>query len=891
MGNRVPWVARTVFRRLLPEELREEGEGDLVEGFARVHESRGAFAAHRWAWRQVFSVRPFALRRAFKAGPEGRARARRDLRGGVGSWTIDLRHALRSIRARPGASVTIALTVALALGATTAVFSVVQGVLLTPLSYPESERLVRLWQTRAEWLDSPNRQLQAFALRFPLSTPTFNDWAREDLGFDALGAYTSARFVVQQGDGAEVVSGQYATSGVLKALGVAPHMGRLLLPEDDVLGAPRVAVLSFSWWRDRYGSEADILGRSVSLDGAEHTIVGVLPSDFEPLSRDAQVWAPLPDESKEDVRDSQYLSVVGRLAPGVTLGAATERLSALQVRLAREYPDTQMQLGARAMPLLDAVVGDVRSTLWFLFGSVALVLLIASANIANILSVVGLTRRREMAVKTALGASTRGLVRGLFLETVLLSTVGGALGMVLAWQAMPVLMSLVPPSVPRHEQIGIDGRVLLFGLGVSLLTAVLVGILPALQASRTEPQETMRAGGGGSAGDRSGNRTRSALVVSEVALAFVLLTGATVLGYSFHRLWTVDRGFATESLVMMSVVPDPYAYPEQSDEDRFLRELRHELEVLPGLEVSATNQVPLGGSMSSTTYLVERSDGEDEESSFVISVVLENYFDVMRIPIVEGRGLQATDILDAPEVAVVSASLAEAMWPGESALGKRLRRRPDDEWSTVVGVARDVRHSGLEVEAEPNIYVSAWQNHRHPTQWVLRGTGDPAEVIAFARDAVAEVSLTTPVQRALPLEERISASVAVPRFRTLFVVGLAAMAALLALLGVYGVMTFSVTQRTREIGVRMALGAERSDVVWHVVRRGLELAVAGIVVGALITLLLADTAREFTYGIEATHPGLLLGLATAVAVVSAAAAYLPARRAAAVEPMSVLKSE
>jgi len=891
MANRVPRVARWLFLRLLPEALREEGEGDLIEGFHRISEERGSLAAHRWVWKQVFAARPLALRRAFKDTPRGRAREGAGLRSGTGGWAVDVRHALRSLRARPGAAAPVVATVALALGATTAVFSVVQGVLLTPLSYPESDRLVRVWQTRSDWLDSPNHQLRAFALRFPLSMPTFNDWAREDLGFESLGAFTAARFVSQGAEGAEILRGEYVTSGVLDALRVTPHLGRSLLPEDDAIGAPRVALLGYPLWRDRYDSQEDVLGETVSLDGEVHTIVGVLPQDYESLTGETQVLAQMPDESKADDRDSQYLSIVGRLAPGVSLEAAQDRVAALQERLAERYPDTQDGLGSRMSTLLDSVVGDVRSTLWFLFGSVALVLLIASANIANILSVLGLTRRRELAVKAALGASTGRLVRGLFVETLLLSVLGGVLGMLLAWRAMPVLIALMPSDVPRHDQVGIDARVLLFGLLVSLLTAVLVGVLPALQAARTEPQETIRTGGGGSTGDRAGARTRTALVVSEIALAFVLLAGAGMLGYSFHRLWTVDRGFATESLVMMTVTPDPIAYPVEPDQDRFVRELRSELEDIPGVEISATNQVPLGGSMSSTTYLIERLDGEDEEASFVISVVLENYFDVMRIPVVEGRRFETTDLLDAPTVAIVSERLAETMWPGESALGKRMRPSVDDDWTTVVGVAQDVRHSDLAVEAEAKIYVPVWQNHRHPSDWVLRVQGDPASVIALAREAVAKVSPSTPVRSAGALEERISSSVAVPRFRTLFVVGLAAMAGLLALLGVYGVMTFSVMQRTREIGVRMALGARSQDVVRQVVGRGLGLAGAGIVVGALITLALADTIREFTYGVEATDPRILVGLAAAVAFVSAAAAYLPARRAAAVDPMSVLKSD
>jgi predicted permease len=885
---------RLLLRLLVPRDVREEIEGDVAERYARIRERDGRHAADRWAWRQVMASRPFSLRRVLRGvkpkwqGPERGG----GLEMGAWGWGHDLWLAHRALRARAGASLTVVLTLAAAVGGTTAVFSVVNGVLLRPLPFPEPDRLVRARQVNRAWLDSPNSQLRAFATRFPLSVPTFDDWTTEDTGFEALGAYANRDYVEHTPGGAEVLRGQAATSGLFAALGVEAELGRTLLPEDDRPGAPRVAVLGHGLWIERFGGDPDVLGRDLVLDDVPHAVVGVMPELFQTPVGTARLWAPLTDEDKAEARNSQFLGVVGRLAPEVSLEVAAGRLAQVQERLAETYPDFQANVGSRVEPLLDSIVGNVRSTLLFLLGAVGLVLLIASANIANLLSVMGLTRRRELAVRVALGASTSRLVRGLLIESAVLAAVGGFVGLLLAWASLPVLLGSLPPTVPRQEMVGIDGTVLLFGLAATSLTALLVGALPALQVSSTEPADVMRSGGRGYAGDRWGKRLRSALVAAEVALAFVLLVGAGLLGTSFWRLWTIDRGFATEGLVVMSVSPEPEAGSGRDERDAFLAELRDRLRAIPGVAVTATNQVPLSGSTSSTTYLVERAEGDPETAFVLRSSVLENYFDVMRIPVVAGRGLTATDVREAPPVAIVNQAMASALWPGESPLGKRLRNDDDGApWVTVVGVAGDVRHQRLAGEAEPKFYLPVWQSDRDPEQWVLRTSGDVAAVIELARRAVAEVSPATPVTDVAILEERIASSVAVPRFRTLFVIGLAAMAGVLALLGVFGVVTLSVTQRIREIGVRMALGAGSGEVVRGVVGEGLGLAVAGIGLGLVAAVPATRALREFLFDVEPTDPLTYASIAVAVALVSGAASYLPARRAAAVDPVKALRTE
>ena len=890
--------ASLVFRailRILPRSFRDDYGDEAVSLYvqmvreARVREGRwGAVRTAFEGWTGI--IKGWLEERTEGAGLDHDG-ASTPGAGRLGGLTIDLRHGLRALRSRPIATATVIGTLALGIGATTAVFSVVNGVLLTPLPYPDADRLVRVWQTRADWANSPNRHLRSFANEFPLSYPTARDWETADWGIEAMGAYTGSRLVHQTADASEILRGQHLTAGMVPTLGIQALIGRTLLPEDDVVGAPRVAVLHHGLWRDRYNEDPAVLGTTLNLDGDPHTIVGVMPPHYRPLFADAVISTPMPEESKVDGRDSQYLNVIARLAPGVSLESASRRLGAVQETLAQRYPDEQEGLGARMVSMLDSIVGEVRSTLWLLFAAVGLVLLIASANIASILSVWGLARGREMAVKAAMGASTPRLVRGLLLEAGILAGVGGLLGAGIARLSMPLLLRWVPPDIPRHSEMGMDLGVLMFGLGATLLTTVLVGVLPAIQAARTSPGLALRGAGRHATDTRLGARARQTLVVAEVALAFVLLFAAGLLGTSFHRLWSAERGFNTENLIVLQTTPDPLVYPESEDEDRFVAELRSALEAIPGVEVSASNQVSLAGSLSQTSYHVERDGQEPEEVSVTINVMLENYLDVMGIPLLEGRGLASTDREDAPLVAVVNQALADALWPNESPLGKRMRSREDEPWTTVVGVAGNVRHTGLAAPADPQLYVPVWQNHRHPDQWLLRATGPVESIFELARSAVRSVSPSTPVRDIDILEERIASSVAVPRFRTFFIVGLAAMAGLLALIGVYGVITFSVAQRTREIGVRMALGAQAGQVVRSVLASGFRLAGGGILLGVIGALLIAGTLSDFLFEIRPRDPRAYAAVALGVLAIAGLATYLPARRAARIDPMQVLTSD
>lgn len=888
-GRRRPfWPVRAMIARLAPPELRDEIVGDLEERYADLVDREGVFAAERWALRQLRAMRPLALRRAVQTGTK--------TGGGRSMWEVvrgHLKGAINNMRSRPAVAGTVIGTVALAIAGTTATFSVVNGVLLRPLPYPAPQEMVQLWTVNNDWIDSPNSQLRNFALYFPLDVVTLRDWSEADLGLADLGAITGRQFVHQAPDGAVVIPGNAMTSGMFRVLQVEARLGRTLVPGDDAVGAARVAVISHGFWSDRFGMDPDVLGSRLVLDGSAHEIVGVMPAGFAMPGSTGRVWVPLSDEEKLGPRDEQFLSVWARLAPGVSMEQAEQRVVALQRDITQAAGGAD--LTARAEGALRSLVGDVGPTLWFLLGAVGLVLLIACVNIANVMSVTALGRRREIAVKCAIGAGRGRVIAELLSESAFLALVGGLLGVVIAGWTIPALSAVLPTSLPRIDNVAMSVPVALFGIALTTVTALAIALLPALQGSSVQPAEMIRAGSRGSTGDRASVRIRSGLVITEVALAFTLVFVAGLLARSYLNLWGADRGFEAEGLAMITVEPNEQDYDDVEARRRFAQLLSERLSAIPGAEVAAVNQVPLARGMSSTTYQVERVDAEPDEVNVVISVVTENYLGVMRIPLLRGRPLARTDDAEAPLVVLVNRRMAEVLWPGEDPIGRRVRAGREADWAEVVGVVENVRHQGLAIETEPKIYQTAWQNRRYPSHWVMRGRGDLSQLTTQARAIVAAVSPSTPVRSVLVIEDRIAASVSVPRFRTLFALALAGLAAGLALLGVYGVVAFAVNQKRREIGVRMALGAHAAAVVRSVVAAGLRLAGYGIGAGfALVmigTAVWADQATDFLHEVGLRDPATLIGIMIAVALVAGVAAWIPGRRAAAVDPVTVLNSE
>ena len=588
-------------------------------------------------------------------------------------------------------------------------------------------------------------------------------------------------------------------------------MGRALLPEEDEVGSGLVAILSYEYWQSRFAGDPDVVGRTVTLDDAPYTVVGVMPREFYFPAGGNDVWTNLTDDDKERSRTSQFMSGLARLRPGVTMESAEREMQAVTARLQEAYPE-QQNFGFRMTSRVVEVVGQVRPMLLILLGSVGLVLLIACANIANLLFVAGLTRRKELAVKAALGAGWRRLIGSLLAEGAVLAALGGSAGFLLAAVVLPTLTALLPPGVPRRSEIGIDPTVLAFSMGVTALTALLVGILPAMTAARTQPAEMLSDSGRGMAGGRRGARTRAGLVVVEVALAFVLLCGAGLLMNSLHRLSTVDTGFRPEGLVRMTLDLPESHYPDENDHVRpFIEDLGRRLASLPGVESSAgTTELPLGGSRSSNTLVIEGGapDGADMESDADRSSVIGPYFRTMGIPIKQGRAFTDADRDGAPRVAVVSEALAELFWPAEGALGKRFREgnleNSEAEWITVVGVVGNVLHGNLQEKPQVKRYLPYAQRVDRSMEFVLSTRGDAGPVLEAARSAVWEADPELPISYTTLMEDLVSQAVATPRFRTMLLASLTGLAALLAILGVYGVVAFAVSQRIPEIGVRMA---------------------------------------------------------------------------------------
>ena len=890
---RPPALARWIVRLLVPPGLREEIEGDLLERWRDRRRAGGSRAAAGWYWSQVVRLRPLALRRAAKL----RSRYGNETGGvemktsGAQDLPTTVRHAIRSLRRRPLAALTVTLTIGLAVGATTAVFSVVNGVLLRPLPYPDADGIVRLWQTKEDWRDSPSSQLRAFADRLPLSVPTFGDWLDQSRELGSLGVYAFRTRTWRNPEGAEAVQTVIATSGVFDALGMDPVLGRHLVTRDDALGATPVAVLSHGAWEDRFAGDRDVIGRTIPLGSVSYTVVGVMPPQFQFPASDVEVWTSFLDEEKQEDRDSQFLGAVGRIRDGGSIETVRAELIAIQEGLAELHPDEQENQLARVQTLLDATVGDSRATLWFLLAAVGLVLLIASANIAGMLSALATARSREMAVRAALGAGRGDLARGRLVEGGILALLGGLLGVALLAGLMPTLVSLLPSSVPRLEDVRLDTGVLLFSLGITAVVTLLVGVAPALQASGARPGTVLNESSRGVAGGGRSGRVRVGLVVLETALAFLLMVGAGLLGKSFYKLWTVDRGFSVESVAYLSIVPDPDRFPEAQDRARFRTELRSRLAEIPGASFSAANQIPLSGSVNSTTVHVDQGGDQEVEASVLFSAVLDDYFQVLEIPLVAGRGFGPADGPEGPQVAIVSRAMADRFWPDGNALGGRFRNDADDPWVTVVGIVGDVRHQGLGTDVEPQAYLPAAQTERVLSQWVVRAVGDMGSVLSLAREKVREVSPDTPVRDTEILTERIATSVSLPRFRTVFVLGLAGMSCLLALLGIYGLVAFTVGERRREIGVRMALGATSSTVLGGVVGISARLALVGMVLGVGMSVVASRVIESFLYEVEASDPWILIASGLLLLSVSVGAGWFPARQAASVNPVAVLSAE
>jgi len=801
----------------------------------------------------------------------------------------DLRPAARGLARRPAFTAVIVLTLGLGLSAATSIFAVVDHVLLRPLPYPDSEELVMAW-----------RVVERFGFdRAPVSYPDFIDWRGASGAFNHLAAYTGAQAtLLGEGDPA-LLRGARVTGDLFAALGRRPLLGRLVEPADDVPAAEPVVVLSEGLWRRRFGADPGVLGRALRLDDLTARVIGVLPGDVDFPSPDTDFWLPLRLSAAAAERDMNFLHALGRLAPGVPRERAERELQAVAARVAAEHPGENETDGVWLERRHAALVGGVRPVLLVLLVAVGTLLALACANVTNLLLARSVERRRELAVRSALGAGDARLATAVLAESLLLALWGGGLAVLLTFGATRLLLALDPAGLPRREEIAVDARIVLACAAVALVCGLLCGLVPLLGGAHRVPAralgETARA-----TGDRRSGRLQTALVVVQVALATVLLVGAGVLVHSFHRLISVAPGFQGERVLTARVSPSSAAYPEAADIDRFYGELTERLSTLPGAEaVGATWALPFshvpaswgGPTSASSTYAPADGGDATEGTTVELEPVRADYFRAMGMPLRAGRGFTAADRSGAPPVAIVNETLARRFWPGRETVGRSMVKPGSPDSSvTVVGVVADVKRTGLDQQAQPVAYLphaqAVWSHSLFVT---LRTAGDPEGLARTLREEVWELDPAAAVTGVAVLSDLVSGSVAGPRLRTAVLGALAGTAGGLALIGIYGVLSFTVARRTREIAVRLALGAGRRRVLEEVLARGLAPVALGLVLGGAGAVAATRALRSFLFEVAPLDPLTFAAVPAALLAAGALACWAPARRAAAADPASALR--
>lgn len=797
------------------------------------------------------------------------------------NFVQDLRYGIRMMAKRPGFTLIAALTLALGIGANTAIFSAVNAVLLKPLPFPESQQLVDLAETfKPDGFGS-------------VSVPNLEDWKNQNTVFAGISAYQGASFNLETGDAPQRIPGLSVSANYFDVLGVKPALGRAFLAGEDVAGRERVVVLSDQLWRRNFAANPAIVDQTIAVNGQKYTVVGVMPPELSSLYRTVQMWSPLvfPETDRLNRENHKYLAI-GRLKSGVTLAQAQDQMNTIAQRIEAQYKNGR---GIRLMQIEELWVAGVRSTLLMMMVAVGFVLLIACTNVANLLLARATVRRREISIRMALGAGRGRLIQQFLTEGLLLSVIGGGLGIALAWWSMDVLGKIAFPFLPRSQEIRIDSRVLLFTLAVSVVTSLVFGLIPSLQAGKTDVQETLKEGGNTTSAGVVGGLLRPTLVIVEVAAAVVLLIGAGLMIRSVMRIREVQPGLRPQNLLTAKLSLPREKYTDIESANRFYQQVLERVSYLPGVQSAGlVSHLPIEEMGANANVSVEGKTYPPNESPLVeFRVVSEDYFKTADIPLLRGRMFSKQEGDANQPVVVINETMAKQIWPGEDPIGKRLR---DEDQVTVIGVVGDVKNYGLLRPPAPELYASYtlkkfWPDMRWNMRLMVRSTLDNNDIAAAVRREVQAVDPAQPIYAVQTMNLVIENTVRDKSLNTTLLTVLAGVSLLLALIGVYGVMSYTVAQHTREIGIRMALGARPQSILKLIMGRGFVLVSIGIVIGVLASFGLTRFIENMLFGVTPTDPLTFVMIITLLVAVALLACLIPALRAMRVDPIVVLRHQ
>ncbi|HZR56091.1 MAG TPA: ABC transporter permease [Terriglobales bacterium] len=807
----------------------------------------------------------------------------------------DIRFGYRMLRKAPAFTGVAIVVLALGIGANTAIFSVVNAVLLRPLPFQDPDRLVQVWHV------PPPKSFPGMT-KFSVSPANYLDWASQNHSFERMAIYGFTNLNLTGKGEPESVFAIRVSPDFFSVLRARPVLGRTFTPEENESGHGQVVVLGHAFWQTHFASDPNIVGQTISLNSQSYTVVGVMPAKFSfPISPDPksqpQLWTPMAWTNEQRVvRGNHNYLVIARLQPGVDVKQAQAEMNTISSRLEQQYPADDKGWGANVVPLREELVGDVRPALLILLGAVAFVLLIACANVANLVLVKTLARQKEIAIRTALGASAVRVLRQILSETLMLSFTGGMLSLFVAHFGVRLIVAFLAQSLPRATDIGLDGWVLAFTLLISLLTGVIAGLVPAFRATKTNLNESLKQGLGRTDADSGGNRTRSILVVSEIALSLVLLIGAGLMIRSLSRLRNVDPGMDTHNVLTMSIDLSRVKYAQPVQQANFFDQLLQHVRRLPGVEsASAIDFLPLGNGGSTQPIAVEGRPMVPmaEQPEVAVRSIEPEFIRTMRIPLLQGRAFNNADVVDRPGVILISQSMAKRIWPGENPIGKRLTLTFAPEKSReVVGVVGDVKQDGLDVtEPIATLYVPIAQSPLSHMSLVMRTSSQPATLVSAIANAVHEVDREQPVLDVITMDDILADSLSPQRFNMLLLATFSGLALLLAAIGIYSVLAYSVRRRVREIGVRMAMGAQRGDILRMILGQGTRLALIGAAIGTIAAFGLTRLMTSQLFGVAPTDPITFLSVTTLIVLVALVACYIPARRATKVDPMVALRYE